>query len=447
MKKRFSTVLVILLIIPMLLASTATVPPINAQELTEVRIGDMPYSVFAALRWADAEGYFADVGLRAEFKLFTSGIPMVQSFAAGELDIAPIGAMPMLLAADGDLFDVEAVAAITEVMGILFLIAVPPISTFEELVGKTIAVAKGTNNELVFNLLVSKYGYSLDDFNIVSMELPEIAAALIAEQVDAGTPHLTGAYELITKYAYNTVATGLDLDQPPNPIYLKLNDIIIINGEWGRENPRLVEKVLSVYWRAIDYWLAHESEMIEWARDNQNKQLGTELTKEYYSFYWSGFTKETFQDNVERWFNRSYAGNLWNGIETLAEFNVELGRLTKVPDLDKLINETYVEDLSNMEQTAATTIEEAGSAIKDATKVGGDVTEALDLLEEAEVAYQKLDYFDAFDLASRSTESAESAKAAAIAAKNQTTYIIIGIAIVAVIGTFLVTWYAKRKRS
>jgi len=154
-----------------------------------------------------ASGLLDDFPYEIEWSEFTSGPPLVEAAAADKIDVAWVGSAPPIFgAAAGAEFKI--VAAVVEEDQHSDSILVPAdsdITSIEDLVGRKVAVGRGTSaHGLLLNTLTNA-GLSIDDVDVQFLAPPDGQAAFQSGSVDAwstwdpyttATVDATGAVDL-----------------------------------------------------------------------------------------------------------------------------------------------------------------------------------------------------------------------------------------------------------
>jgi NitT/TauT family transport system substrate-binding protein len=138
---------------------------------------------------AEQKGYFAAEGLKVELKPFGDGPVIQQAIAAGEVDIAYVGAPPIYQwFARGLQSRIVAKVNYGQAALVVSADATPPISTLSDLRGRRIAgVARGSGMDVLLRGQVLKARAGLDadqDLSVVSMPAANMNAALDRRLVD-----------------------------------------------------------------------------------------------------------------------------------------------------------------------------------------------------------------------------------------------------------------------
>src|SRR6266446_1503813 len=97
MKRRIVSISVVVVVVVLCFLQAAAQPAPLPEKLTIAYVvGNLYLGQFAG---AQEKGWFNELGVKQiDFLRFTSGIPMMQAIAAGQVDIAYIGAGPVIIA-------------------------------------------------------------------------------------------------------------------------------------------------------------------------------------------------------------------------------------------------------------------------------------------------------------------------------------------------------------
>lgn len=171
-----------------LLALAAAAPAAAQAPGKPIRIGWVNALANAPALIAEKKGYFAEEGLKVELTSFGDGPVVQQALAAGELDIAYIGAPPVFQWYARGL-NSRILAKVNYGQAALVTNADSGITSLAGLAGKKVAgVAKGSGMDVLLRGYVVKEAAKLEperDLDIVSMPVGNMNAALERGLVDA----------------------------------------------------------------------------------------------------------------------------------------------------------------------------------------------------------------------------------------------------------------------
>jgi sulfonate transport system substrate-binding protein len=225
-------------------------------KLTKIRLGDLSGTTFI-MKVALEKGFFKEEfekdGITVENNIFTSGPPIIEAFAAGELDFGTIGAQPVIQGfANYVPFKVIAGSNYTDTA---FKLAAGPKSTInsvKDLAGKRIACGFGTNSHQVLISLLQNAGISEDQVELVN--LSDAAPALIAGSVDATISSEPGTSRLLSGGA-RIITDGGD--------YGKILIVTVVSQAFLKNYPQETIRVLKVLRKASDWLKDNEEEGVK----------------------------------------------------------------------------------------------------------------------------------------------------------------------------------------
>ena len=197
------------------------------------------------------KGFFRNEGVRVEVTVPTTGKAGVQMLAAGSVDLAGAGGMPVIEAIlNGQSLWILAALSLD---GRYFGLVVPAdVERFEQLKGKRVAVTIGTTPDLFVRTMLLGAGLTRTDVTWVGMRPDEMPHALASGYVDAACtfgPLLTQTAAALPS-ARILYADGTFLD----------HWLLVASPALVRSTPETVRKVLSALVRALHYIHQHPDE-------------------------------------------------------------------------------------------------------------------------------------------------------------------------------------------
>ena len=245
----------ILFVTIMLLAaafiSGCTAP--EEEQMTELNIGYQPSTHQIAHMTAMEKGWWAEdlapFGIEAinEFE-FPTGAPEMTSMLAGDLDIAYVGAAPVISALSSGL-DAKIVAGVQTQGSNLVLRPEIPYMGPEDLKGLKIATfPAGTIQDTLLRSWLEENDIDPDnDLDILPMGPGDAITAITAGQVDGVfLPHPAPA---IIESEGNGVSVMASGEMSPGHACC----VLVVSGKLIRENPAMVEQIVSTHIKATEY--------------------------------------------------------------------------------------------------------------------------------------------------------------------------------------------------
>ncbi len=238
------------------MALLAGLAPAAAGEARPLRVGWVFAMANAPALIADRKGFYTDEGLVVEAKPFGDGPVIQQALAAGELDVAYIGAPPVYQWAARGL-DSRILAKVNYGQAAV-IAANPDIRSPADLRGRKLAgVARGSGMDVLLRGFVLKEAAGLDpdrDLSVVAMPVGNMNAAL-----DGGTVDAAFTWEpFISQQVLRGGAHVLfDVNQalPGYPWY-----VVMAPTKTLTERPDDVVKLLRAHARAIAHLADHPAE-------------------------------------------------------------------------------------------------------------------------------------------------------------------------------------------
>ncbi|NYT18984.1 MAG: ABC transporter substrate-binding protein [Methanosarcinales archaeon] len=243
--------------------SGCTSAPEEEAAITEINIGYQPSTHQIAYMTAMEKGWWAEdlapFGIESvnEFE-FPTGAPEMQAMLSGDLDVAYVGAAPVISALATGL-DAKIVAAVNTQGSDLVLRPEVPYESPEDLKGLKIATfPPGTIQDTLFrNWLIENGIDPENDLEIKAMGPGDAKAAIAAGQVDGVfLPHPSPTFIEAEGNGRTVLASGVIM--PDHPCC-----VMVVSGDLIRNNPELVEQLVKTHIKAVDYDSANLDEAAE----------------------------------------------------------------------------------------------------------------------------------------------------------------------------------------
>lgn len=175
-------------ILPAVLLALAAALPAHAEDTQPLRIGWVQAMANAPALIAEQKGYFREEGLNVDLKGFGDGPVIQQAVAAGEIDVAYIGAPPVYQWAARGL-DAKIIAKVNYGQAAVIVKADGPIHLLSDLKDKRLAgVNRGSGMDVLLRGFVLKEAAGLSpdtDLALSQMPVGNMNAALDTGVVDA----------------------------------------------------------------------------------------------------------------------------------------------------------------------------------------------------------------------------------------------------------------------
>lgn len=234
----------------------------SAQDDDTLRIGYIPILVMEQHFVISEQGWYDELeefGItNVEQTRFSSGPPMVQAFAANEVDVGFVGINPALVMASrgvpvkvvsGNVVEALAVLVSDEFADIYEENpGADALRAYEEAQGRPLRFAtlpQGSTPDTVLRLWLTQLGLTSDDIEIIPLGVEQVQTALATGEVDGSLimePVITLAQE--QEWGYRIIVQGGEiLENQPGAV-------LVVSDRLIEDNPALVEKLVELHLRA-----------------------------------------------------------------------------------------------------------------------------------------------------------------------------------------------------
>ena len=225
------------LAIAALLGTFSFVGPAQADEEIVIATGADP--CFGVFYVPHEIGAFEEAGLKTKLVTGASGSRQVPFILTGDFHFAMGSGGACMTTHDKDPDKAGMFAAGAGYRGYDGVVSRDDIADLEALKGKKVGLALGTGSEVFFTTVVEKAGHSMDEYEVVPVEAPEMVAAIERGDIDA-----YAAWEpwvsrgVISVKGTHTMLTSEGLWEPSNSI--------CGNKQWAAANPEKAATLFKV---------------------------------------------------------------------------------------------------------------------------------------------------------------------------------------------------------
>jgi NitT/TauT family transport system substrate-binding protein len=311
-------------IVAMLLACSLASPAPATAAATLVRVGQPQAGTFqfVPLQVGIEAGIFKQHGIDVQVTDFGGGPRVQQALTADSIDIA-IGSGPELaLEVKGAPEIAVAAMADAPYSVLLAVLKDSPIKTAEDLKGKTVSVSsKGSLTYWLAQELSRQLGWGTDGFTIAPLGTTATqTAALKTHQIDGMIVEANAGYRL------EEDGTGRVLVQFGDRIKTFHIYILYARRAFAASDPNAVRAFLAGWFDTIAYMHAHRDQTIDIVR--RSADVSPAIAARDY-------------DELMGMFNRNGKFDP-KALAVLARSFVEMGTLTKEPDMQSLVTEKFL---------------------------------------------------------------------------------------------------------
>jgi len=250
----------------------------SAQDPLTITLAESTVSNQSALSHiARAKGFWEEEGLEVNLSSFSAGRLALDAVLSNGAQFGTVAQTPLAMAAFREA-DYKIIAEITNVSNELSIVArrSSGITSAQNLAGKRVAYFAGTQSDYFLTLFLETNGLSRGDIQEVSISPPDSVSAIVNGDVDAiavWRPHSLKAASLLGSDA---------ISLPSDGIYTAVMTMIS-TGDFIKENPEIVEKILRGLIKAEQFLQDNPEEAIEIVA--RNVQLDRDELSKYISDY------------------------------------------------------------------------------------------------------------------------------------------------------------------
>lgn len=263
-------------------------------EKTEITVGSLPLSDYAALYWADEEGFFEEEGLDVTIEAVQGGPAGVQQVVSGELDFTNSTPFGTAMAVDSGLpiRSVVLTSALADNGIGIFVPKSSSIKDMSDLDGKSIGINTTKNmGDITFNSLAESEGVGASP-DWVEVPFPEMISGVKAKSIDAGympEPFMSAARDAGLRQV-------VDLTEGPNQ---GLGGSTYVSSQkFLDENPDTAAAFARAVYAAGEDMEKNEEQLREWLPSIA--QLDEDVAKELpLPKYYSEMNDESYEKAVD----------------------------------------------------------------------------------------------------------------------------------------------------
>ena len=212
-------------------------------------ISNSLFYVAKQMGWFEEE--FKKDGITIEYDKFINGPPVIEAFAGGRLDIGQVGDQPAIQAKANQI-NIKAIAVFNTVK--IASVVVPNDSgskSIRDLQGKKVGVSVGSVYHRALLYFLNYYGLTAKDIKLVNMDYANLKTAIATNTIDAGVLGEPYIAAIENEQIGHRIEDHTDIKPALN--------VIIVNDEFARKYPDVVERILQVYAKT-EKWIAENPE-------------------------------------------------------------------------------------------------------------------------------------------------------------------------------------------
>lgn len=212
----------------------------------EVTIGYLPSDHDAALFVADAQGKFAENGIKTKLVQFNNGGDLMTAMASGDVDVGYVGITPVLSSIAKGVPVKVISAAQTEGSGIV-VASDSGINSVSDLAGKKIATpGEASIQHMLLTYYLTQNGMSINDLKVSAMKVPSMNDALKTDKID-GMITFEPYVSIAEKNGAKVLAGSQDI-LPNHPCC-----VVAASDKFIETHPNETAKILEIHEEATNF--------------------------------------------------------------------------------------------------------------------------------------------------------------------------------------------------
>ena len=212
----------------------------------EVTIGYLPSDHDAALFVADAQGKFAENGIKTKLVQFNNGGDLMTAMASGDVDVGYVGITPVLSSIAKGVPVKVISAAQTEGSGIV-VASDSGINSVSDLAGKKIATpGEASIQHMLLTYYLTQNGMSINDLKVSAMKVPSMNDALKTGKID-GMITFEPYVSIAEKNGAKVLAGSQDI-LPNHPCC-----VVVASDKFIESHPNETAKILEIHEEATNF--------------------------------------------------------------------------------------------------------------------------------------------------------------------------------------------------
>ncbi len=310
-----------LVIVAFILSACGAAAPAASEQLP-LKVAWLVFNGYSPFFIAREKGLFQQHGVQVQGVQADTTAAEIIDLSGNAADCALIVFSDAIPASESN--DMKIVMVIDSTNGADQLIASSDVNSVADLKGKRIGVAFGSYSELFVRQILKINGLTPGDVQLVNVA-PENLAGALGKTVDAGHSYDPYTAQAFSK-GYKKIASTADV---PNLVF----DAVACNNSVLKARPNDVRAFVAAWFEALTWWQANLKDgnnIVAQATNQKPEDISTEGIKLF-----------TLKDNQSA-FDSNNPASLFAAAQQTIDFYATIGALSHAPDLNALIDGSYL---------------------------------------------------------------------------------------------------------
>ncbi|MEC5383551.1 NrtA/SsuA/CpmA family ABC transporter substrate-binding protein [Aurantimonas sp. C2-6-R+9] len=297
----------------------------SSQAEEEVNVAAGIALTWAPLYVADQQGLFEKYGVDAKVLLFPSGRTAQEAIVGGGVAWGTVAETPVVFASMNNL--PVRIIGVMSTYEIFDLVATEEMQKLEDLKGKRVGYAQGTNAQVYLSRALKKAGLTFDDITGINLSPTDMVTSLANAQIDAfiwTEPHISQALG-IGDGSFHTIRTP--------GLYVTYSGIVALQSTIDN-NPEMLVNSLCAMKEATEYMKNNKDASITYL---------SERIKMDHAIVAKEWDRVPFEITLDK-------ENIVKDMQQQAQWAIESGLLAagvKLPDFDQVVVDTIFDEAKN----------------------------------------------------------------------------------------------------
>lgn len=308
----------------LILTACHTILPAKIDKLP-LKVSYNPWPGFLPIVIAKEKGFFAKQGVNVEISYLEDTQLQMADMGAGKYDGATL-ALGSIVIISSKNPDLRIIFASDESAGADAVVASPSISKVADLKGKALGTGIGGFGELFAVKMLETANLTSEDVTLVNMDGEQVPARLKKGDIQAGQtwePYVSQAVKAGARVLFSSAQTpGL------------IPDVVAFQSSVLRDRPDDIKAFVRAWFQAADYWKAHPGEGSAIIAKSLNVGADT-ISLE-------GLNLFSLSDNLKAFTPGTDTKSIYYTARLYADFFVRSGGVTRPPDIDRLLDPSFL---------------------------------------------------------------------------------------------------------
>ncbi|MBD1931092.1 MULTISPECIES: ABC transporter substrate-binding protein [Cyanophyceae] len=279
---------------------------------------------------AQEKGFLAAGGVKVEPVYSENYLQSISDFSAGKYDgiTLALGSLMSIIEKNSE---VQIVLVTDQSAGADTVVVQRNIKSVADLKGKRIGVKLGDYGELFVVKMLESNGLTTDDVTLVDIEGEAIPAHIKSGDIQAG--------QTWYPYTLEAVKAGAQVLFTSKQTPRLIPNVIVFRSNIIRDRPGQIRAFVRAWFQAQDYWKANPQA--------SKALIAKRLKIKPETVSTDNIQLSTLKENLKAFTPGSTEESLYHTTKLYADFSIRTGGLSTTPDIQKLINPSFVQQLQS----------------------------------------------------------------------------------------------------